>query len=178
MLALSPPPDLDLPGAPALTGVLPDAARSLGAKLPDLPTAALPVPGGDRCVVVVVDGLGWEALQARAGHAPVLRAAMREQPPGWAGQVSVGYPSTTAASLASFGTGLTPGETGMLGYTVRDVRVAAPRYGLMNLVSWNAGEGTTPPDPLRWQPHPTIFERIGESVRCVSVGRARFAGSA
>lgn len=178
-----PPPGLHLPGtsAPPLRGLLPDVARGLGADLPDLPGAGLPLTGVTRAVVLLVDGLGLEALRARIGHAPTLRRLIGEQPEGWLGTADAGYPSTTAASLTSFGTGLEPGRTGVLGYSVRDPRELPRPSGtppLVNLVSWTAGEGVTAPDVRTWQPHPTVFERLeAQRIRTTSIGRARFAGS-
>lgn len=184
MNPLTPPSDLVLPdrAGPPLRGILPDIARAMGAELPDLPGAGLPLMPGERIVVVLVDGLGLDQLQARAGHAPMLRSMLREQPVGWAGVAAAGYPSTTAASLAAFGTGHHPGETGMLGYTVRDPRRAQEGHnrsaaGLVNLVSWTCSPEGTPPDPTDWQPVPTVFERLPAHLPATSIGRAKFAGS-
>ena len=176
---LTPPEGLVLPSTRHLRGVLPDVARALGLETPGhLPTAGLDLPRSDRAVVVLVDGLGARQLAARAGHAPTLRGLL--QAGGAAAPVgSAGYPTTTAASLASFGTGLTAGETGLLGYSVRDPRQGGRGgTGLLNLVQWSASNGGPGPDPLLWQPHPTLFELLGEAgIATTSVGRARFAGS-
>lgn len=146
--------------------VLPAVAEALGADVPGgaLARAVLGLPRAARTCVVLVDGLGYENLAERVGHAPFLRSVLSGTDP-----LSVGFPSTTATSLGSFGTGLPPGTTGMVGYTARD-----PRSGrLVNLVSW---EGAPP--PREWQPSGTVFERLGRAgVEVVSVGPARFAGS-
>lgn len=165
------------PRAP-LAGILPDLARGVGAGLEDLPTAGLPVGRPGRAIVVLVDGLGWEALRARSGHAPTLRRMLRDQPRDWPGFGVCGFPSTTAASLATFGTGLSSGTTGLLGYTVRDPRrpvVGGDDPSLVNLVGWSAGDHRESPRPEGWQPHSTVFQRI--DLASVSIGRARFAGS-
>lgn len=174
--ALSPPEGLVLPGPRPLRGVLPDVARALGLDLPELPSAGLDLPVSDRAVVVLVDGLGVRQLAARAGHAPTLRGLLNATP---AGAGSAGFPTTTAVSLASFGTGREPGATGLLGYSLRD-----PRQGrsggteLINLVQWSTGSGAPAPDPQLWQPHAAIFELLGAAgIASTSVGRARFAGS-
>lgn len=160
---------LDPREGPRLAGVLPDVARSLGLGLQERPSAGLDLPPTSRVCVVLCDGLGLDALRARAGHAPTLRARL-----GQTSELVAGYPSTTAASLGSFGTGLLPGQTGLLGYTVRDIRSAD---GLVNLVSWTSGS-LTPPDPQAWQPHRTVFEElVGAGIAVTSIGPARFAGS-
>lgn len=166
------PGDLRLPGEPSLAGVLPDVARALGLDLPGLPTAGLALSAVERACVVLVDGLGWEALAARTGHAPTLRGMMRDATP-----IQVGYPSTTAASLGTFGTGASSGRTGLLGYTVRD----PGGTGLVNLVSWTRPgdpQDAPPLDPRSWQRHTTVFERlVASGVDVTSVGPARFDGS-
>ncbi|WP_246071707.1 alkaline phosphatase family protein [Miniimonas arenae] len=177
---LHPPAGLELPGTRRpLRGLLPDVARSLGAVLPDLPGAGLDLSAGERAVVVLVDGLGAEALTARAGHAPVLRGMLADAAAAGEPHASAGYPSTTAASLGSFGTGRSPGETGLLGYSLRCPDAAAlglpPADQLVNLVSWTAGPGAPVPDARTWQPLPTVFERFeGAST---AIGKSKFAGS-
>ncbi|WP_448060284.1 alkaline phosphatase family protein [Cellulomonas hominis] len=160
--------DLVLPGdGGALSDVLPAVADAFG--VPTVPGAARRrrewgVPTGERVCVVLVDGLGLGNLTERSGHAPFLRARLDD-----ARALSCGYPSTTAASMGSFGTGTNPGRTGMVGYTVRH-----PGTGkLANLVSWD-GVG-----PAReWQTVPTVFEQlVAADVAVTSVGPARFAGS-
>lgn len=163
--------------APTLAGVLPAVARALGHDLgPDLALtaddAAIAVPASDRVCVVLVDGMGWENVSARGGHAPFLRRRLGESSP-----VRSVYPTTTAANLAAFGTGRRPGSTGMLGYTVRH-----PGSGLLaNLVSWTlapAPEGGVALDPLDWQREPTVFDRLAaRGARSISIGPVKFAGS-
>lgn len=169
------PPDLH-----ALGLALPDyGGRELGAVLPAALDAAggasavvgrdahadrqrLGIPRAAHVVVVLIDGLGHLNLEERRGHAPFLRAA--EQ-----GVITAGYPTTTASSLALFGTGQPSGRTGMTGYTALN-----PATGtLANLVSWEgAGE------PAVWQPQPSLLARAEEAGMSVtSLGRRRFAGS-
>lgn len=125
---------------------------------------ALKLPRADRVCVVLVDGLGANLLAERAGHAPTLRRLQSQT-----SELTVGFPSTTAASMGSFGTGTAPGLTGMLGYTIRDPQTG----GLANMVSW-AGAS----DPLSVQREPTIFEQVAAAGREVtSVGPKRFAES-
>lgn len=153
-------------GGRCLDGVLPAAAGALGLQLPGAGAAQarFGIPSAERVCVVLVDGMGYQMLVERAGHAPFLRERLA------AGQVlTVGYPSTTAASLGLFGTGCAAGRTGLAGYTVRN-----PATGrLANLVSW---EGAGP--PRQWQREPPLLGLIADQgVAVTSVGPARFAGS-
>jgi len=149
---------------PAVAGVLaeplgvdPGPGAAQARELLGLPTAT-------RVCVVLVDGLGQTNLSERAGHAPFLRRRLGEREP-----LTSTFPSTTATALSTFGTGVPPGSTAMLGYTVRDPQTGS----LGNLVSW-----TGLPEPRRWQPVPTVFERlVAAGVAVTSVGPARFAGS-
>ncbi|HEY0186035.1 MAG TPA: nucleotide pyrophosphatase/phosphodiesterase family protein [Cellulomonas sp.] len=150
----------------SLSGLLPAVADSLGVPVPDGPRrrAQLGLPAATRVCVVLVDGLGHENLTERAGHAPFLRSLLAGSTP-----LSAGYPSTTAASMGSFGTGTCPGRTGMTGYTVRNPATGS----LANMVSWD-GLG-----PARaWQREPTLFEQVqAHGVPVTTVGPARFQGS-
>jgi len=161
------------PGAPAsplgdwpsLADVLPSVARSIGVGWPHVAGGHdLALPPARRAVVVLVDGLGHDLLVRRAGHAPWLRSML----PGTR-RVPSGFPSTTATSVASFGTGLAAGVHGLVGY-----EALVPETGLMlNELSWEDG-----PDPRLWQPHDTVFEVVQRSgVDVTRVGPAFFDGS-
>jgi hypothetical protein len=146
----------------ALCDVLPSVACALG--VPGLPDVLRLEPARRVCVFLV-DGLGAHLLREHADVAPLLAEALADS-----GRVlSAGFPSTTAVSLASLGTGLPPGAHGMLGYRLR-----VPASGeLMNMLRWDADV-----DPLIWQPHETVLqraERDGVSVSHVSA--LRFAQS-
>jgi hypothetical protein len=156
------------PGAPGpwVGQVLPAIAGAVGGAVPGAEEArrTLGLPTAERACVVLVDGLGHANLAERAGHAPFMRGLLGASTP-----LTTTYPSTTATAMGSFGTGLRPGQTGMLGYTVRDP--ATGRLGTM--VSW-----TDLPDPTVWQPAPSVPEQmIAAGVRVTSVGPRRFAGS-
>ena len=149
-----------------LAEVLPGVAAALGVEV-DGGLAArsrLGLPSATRACVVLVDGLGYENLADRAGHAPFLRQLAAGTPP-----LTTTFPSTTATAMTTFGTGLPPGRTKMLGYTVRNP--ATGRLG--NLVSW-----TDLPPAQEWQPAPSVLGLLAEAgVPTTSVGPARFAGS-
>ncbi|MGW4487197.1 alkaline phosphatase family protein [Amycolatopsis sp. NPDC004368] len=132
----------------------------------------LDLPATDRVCVLLVDGLGWASLQEHADAAPFLsRLAARP--------ITAGFPSTTATSVASLGTGLTPGEHGVVGYAFdagRDV---------LNVLGWRRHTGGKPIDlrdrvvPEQLQPRPTAFERAvaaGVGVRVVGPRDQRDSG--
>jgi len=156
------------PGAPGpwVGQVLPGIAGVVGADVPGAAEARkeLGLPDADRACVVLVDGLGHANLAERAGHAPFLRGLLAGSTP-----LTTTFPSTTATAMGSFGTGLRPGQTGMLGYTVRNPDTG--RLGTM--VSW-----TDLPEPEAWQPAPSVPEQmIASGIPVTSVGPSRFAGS-
>nr|WP_221185472.1 alkaline phosphatase family protein [Flexivirga oryzae] len=152
-----------------MAGVLPRVVASLDG--PELTPAATqaPLPAATRAVVVLVDGLGAQLLRARSGHAPFLRQATAAQDPHIPSVLTAGFPSTTATSMGTFGTGLPPGTHGLAGYQVR----VPGTDRLFNELDWIDG-----PDPLQWQPRPTIFERaVAAGIPVTSVGKGRFEDS-
>lgn len=145
-----------------LADVMPSAAALLGvpghADVLGLGAAA----GSERLravVVLLVDGMGWQLLRANADAAPFLSSLADAGPP----PLVTGFPSTTATSLASVGTGETAGRHGLVGYTF-----ALPgQDAVLNALRWDS-----PADPLDVQPLPTVFERAadhGVAVSCVSL---------
>ena len=164
------PPDY---GADSLDRVLPAALGALGVEVEveaagpsgaAQACARFGLPSAERVCVVLVDGLGAELVRERAGHAPFLRRRLPDTR-----VLTSGFPSTTATSLASFGTGRPPGRTGLLGYTMRNPVTG----GLANLVSWTGID----PAPA-WQREPALLGLAAAAGRAVtSVGPARFAGS-
>ncbi len=155
---------------------LADLAPSLLAAL-DVP--GLPNPLGveplRRVCLLVVDGLGWEALLAARAWAPSLaEAAARAQP------LTTGFPSTTAASIGSIGTGLPPAEHGLVGYTI-----ALPGMRrAFNCLRWSHyGIGASKDlrgevVPEQFQPNVTAFERAArDGVAVTLVGKREYAKS-
>jgi Type I phosphodiesterase / nucleotide pyrophosphatase len=124
---------------------LADLSESLLASLGATADNTLELPPARRICLLIVDGLGWEALRNHQAAAPFLsELAFNGRP------LSCGFPSTTVASLGSIGTGRPPGEHGLLGYQVLN-----PENGkLLNGLRWDPKV-----DPAQWQPLPTIFER-------------------
>ncbi|MDI5965938.1 alkaline phosphatase family protein [Streptantibioticus silvisoli] len=148
------PPLLDHRAAPvprygeaALADLLPAAVA--GHAIPGLPATGLVLPPADRVCVFLVDGMGWEQLRAHPDEAPFLTSLLATSTAGSGAPLTAGFPSTTATSLTSVGTGRPSGEHGLAGY-----RVAVPGRGvLMNQLRWQPHT-----DPERWQPYPTVFQ--------------------
>lgn len=162
----------NLPAGPAfgdrsIAEVLTSAAASVG--VPGFENR-LKLPAAKRICVVLADGLGRNLLKQKSAHTPFLRAVMQSGQ----GQVPVSldsaFPSTTAASLASFGTGLAAGQHGMVGYDVLD----PDQDRVVNMLGgWDAGV-----DPEQWQPFPTVFQRAAEHVEVTTVSLPQFSDSA
>ena len=150
-------------GEATLAELLPAMASALGAAVTGQPVG-LWLPEAPRSVVLLIDGLGDVLLRSRSGHAPFLRSLLTR------GQrLSSGFPSTTATSMGSFGTGLPPGGHGLVGYEVLD----PDRDVLLNELSWEPHV-----DPHAWQPNPTVFERLDAvGVPVTRIGPAYFDGS-
>ena len=159
------PPAYDASG---LAGVLPAVVRSLGVAEPSpgdgVPRDLLELLPARRSVVVLIDGLGYDLLRQRSGHAPFLRGLLPS-----AYRICAGFPSTTATSMGTFGTGLPPGAHGLVGYEV----LVPGEDRLLNELSWEDG-----PDPRVWQPSQTVFERAAANGLTVTrVGPGFFDGS-
>ena len=152
-------------GASGLAGVLPAVVRSLGVAEHDGDRRdLLDLMPARRAVVVLIDGLGYELLRQRSGHAPFLRGLLPA-----AYRLSAGFPSTTATSMGTFGTGLPPGSHGLVGYEV----LVPGEDRLLNELSWDNG-----PDPRLWQPSQTVFERaVADGVTVTRIGPGFFDGS-
>jgi hypothetical protein len=102
----------------------------------------LGLPPARRTVVVLVDGLGSVNLSARAAHARNIGRLRRTD-------VTSGFPTTTASALSALMTGVDPGQSGMVGYAVRDPASGA----IVNQLS-----GLDALDIAAWQPVPTLWE--------------------
>lgn len=90
-----------------------------------LPAVALQA---DRVVLLVVDGLGWNQLEARRHLAPTLAGLA-------GGAITTVAPSTTATALTSISTGLPPGEHGVMGYRM------AVGGEVLNVLRWTTAQG-------------------------------------
>ncbi len=163
-------PDLPAPayGSGTISDVVPSALAVLG--LPggtdriDLRTLLGPAPVRRLCILLV-DGLGARQLAAAPDAAPFLTSRTAPATAERMRVIGTGFPSTTAVSLSSLGTGLPPGEHGLVGYLM-----AVPGYDRpMNPLRWRLhGQGDhvdlladLPPE--RFQPRPTAFEQAAEA---------------
>ncbi len=150
----------------------PDYGRSLSTVLSALLDGGLGGGPARATALLLVDGLGANLLAAHAKDAPFLSALPD------AGPLTVGFPSSTAISLASLGTGLPPGGHGLLGTSVRLAEEV-----VLDALRWTDHDGGAdlrkpfPPEEL--QPAPTVFERAaaaGVGVTVVSQRQFRKSG--
>jgi hypothetical protein len=174
-----------------LADVLPSVARALGVQVSsgsgpvNGSRLRLQLPEARTAVVVLVDGLGDRLLTRRGGHAPFLRqlreaggavvngggATVGSGGDGTVGAwtLTAGFPSTTATSMGTFGTGELPGSHGMVGLDVLD----PARDALFSELAWDPEV-----DPRAWQPVPTVFEQVAwAGLDVVRIGPAYFDGS-
>ncbi|MFC4244476.1 alkaline phosphatase family protein [Gryllotalpicola reticulitermitis] len=123
----------------------------------------LPLEPVDGAVVVLADGLGALPLKARAGHARTIAPRLNKTT-----TIESGFPTTTAAALATLCTGAYPGQHGITAYEAVD---PSTDRVFNHLSGWK-----TDPDPAVWQRLPTLFERYaGSGIRSYLVGQARYA---
>ena len=147
----------------SLGDVVPAVAIALGHPLGEAPSG-LALPDAPSYVVFLVDGLGARLIERYRHAAPFLAALVDGSETGTAG-----VPSTTATSLTSLGTGLTPGTHGLVGFTSR---IPGTERLLISLL-WDKDV-----DPLEWQPHPTAFARMQDAGIAVTiVNKREFRGS-
>jgi len=103
------------------------------------PRAAL---DADQVVLLALDGVGWEQLQARRHLTPTL-AAME------GGPIATVLPTTTATALTSLATGTPPGEHGIIGYRIH------VHGEVLNILRWTTAAGdarqTIPPQKIQSQ---------------------------
>ena len=117
-----------------------------------------PVAGADAVVLLVLDGLGWDAVGDHASDLPTLSGLE-------GGPISTVAPSTTASALTSIATGLAPSQHGLVGFRMRvDGQV-------LNILGWQTDRGRGP-DPFLVQRHDAF---LGRPVPAVT--KREFRGS-
>lgn len=147
----------------SLGDVIPAVSAALGVDA-GFHSSSLRLPEAASYVVFLVDGLGYELLRDHPDEAPYLHSLLDGAPPA-----TVGVPSTTATSLTSLGTGLTPGTHGVVGFTSR----IPGTDQLLNALKWSSKV-----DAREWQPHETAFGRLAAAgVRTTVVNKREFADS-
>ena len=150
-------------GEASLSDVMPSLLSALGVAGQPNTLGIAPL---ERACLLLIDGLGWEQLRSNPDAAPFLHEAGGRA-------ITSGFPATTVASLGSLGTGLPPGEHGLVGYTFAVGDHDRP----MNALTWSlAGIG---PDadleaelpPERFSPSGTLLQRgVAAGVDIVRVG--------
>jgi hypothetical protein len=118
----------------------------------------------NREVLVLIDGMGQDAIDKYGDQFPIFDELKQVK------KLYTNFPSTTATSLSTLGTGVLPGVHGMLGYTVR---VPRSDNRLLNALKWDERV-----DPVMWQKVPTLFERaVLAGVSVTHVAAKRYEGS-
>ena len=119
---------------------------------------------GRRECLLLVDGLGKNAIAEYSQKTKFLKGLDYRE------TLSATFPSTTATSLTSLGTGVSPGEHGMVGYTMRVPHSGTPER-ILNALKWDERV-----DPVIWQQTPTLFERANRAgIRTSHVAGKRYA---
>jgi predicted AlkP superfamily pyrophosphatase or phosphodiesterase len=128
-----------------------------------IPSAALEA---DQVVLLVLDGLGWDQLQARRHLAPTLAALA-------GGPITSVSPTTTATALTSIATGLTPGEHGVVGYRV------AVDHEVLNILRWTTplGDARQRIEPGKFQPHSAFCSQRPPIVTKAEFVTSGFSGA-
>lgn len=140
-----------------LSAVLPAALAAVRGEANQL---SLPARTG--VVVLLVDGLGDDALLARAGHARTLAGSARRR-------IATGCPTTTAAALTTLTTGAPPGRHGVVSFSALDP--ATDRVV-------NQLRGFDDQLPAGWQRETTVFERaVADGIGAFAVGPRHYATS-
>src|SRR5438876_1092167 len=152
-------PDPVLPdyGGACLDGLVPALLERRSAPREWLPA---PVAGARQIVLLTLDGLGWEQLQARARLAPTMTSLGGRF-------ITTVAPSTTATALTSLTTGEPPARHGIVGYRVR---VAGNE--VLNVLRWR-----TPSGDVRASIPPDQFQTVQpfEGMRPPVVTKAEFS---
>jgi hypothetical protein len=111
-------------------------------------------------VLLVLDGLGWEAVQHHRDLLPTLGELE-------GGRITTVAPSTTSAALTSIACGATPAEHGIVGYRMR----IGGRS--LNVLRWQAGPDDAVPEPEQVQP---LAPFLGRRVPTVTRAEFRHTG--
>ena len=156
-------------GQSSLSDVLPSVLAALGiAGEPNV----LDLEPAECVVVLLIDGLGWQLLREYGEHAPFLSSLA-------ARSLTAGFPTTTAVSISSLGTGVAPGRHGIVGYSTRADGLNEPA----NWLTWRGARSgvdlaeSQPPEQI--QPVATSFERAeraGVNATVVSAPAFRSSG--
>lgn len=119
-----------------------------------------PVREASAVVLLVLDGLGWSAVQEHGRDVPTMRAMD-------GGCITTVVPSTTSTALTSIATGLAPAQHGIVGYRM------LVDAGVLNVLRWTVAGKGKPPDPFDVQRH-TAF--LGRDVPVITKSEFRTTG--
>jgi hypothetical protein len=142
-------------GGAAVTGLIP--ALVGGQEAPWMPPGVM---DADSVVLLVLDGLGWQAVEAHRSLLPELSSLD-------GGPITTVAPSTTASALTSIATGLTPSQHGLVGFRIR------VDHAVLNILRWQTTGNRGAPDPFEVQRH-TAF--LGRPVPVVTRSEFRDSG--
>lgn len=181
-------------GGACLSSLYPALSSRGGPDAPDW----LPEPIGDarQLVLLVLDGIGWERLQASRSLAPTLAGAAGRR-------ITSVAPTTTATALTSITTGKAPASHGVVGYRLRVPAKSGPAgkgtdeggsagightwstdagahvdgrgdWEVLNVLRWRTGRGD-----MRRQLPAAIFQPLPPfgGARVPAVTRAEFAAT-
>ena len=148
--------------AACISGIVPallSGQAAAGGEVPDWVPESL--HGGGPVVLLVLDGLGAQQLEARRAITPTM--SQMEQ-----ATITSVVPTTTAAALTSITTGTPPAAHGVVGYRLRVVNQ------VMNVLRWTTSSGDAR-DTVR----PRAFQQLpsfgGERIPVVT--RSEFVGT-
>ncbi|MGC0365817.1 hypothetical protein ABH922_003801 [Rhodococcus sp. 27YEA15] len=161
-------PLLDVYSQPTLSTLAPSVLASLGVAGE---VNRLNLPPSKRTVILLVDGLGANLLARNSAHAPFL-ASLSGSP------IRAGFPTTTATSIVSLGTGLASGAHGITGYQ----SYVEEADSVFNWLGWHStGKSAAQTDsivPEVLQPSATTFDRAqAAGIVTTTVVPSKFDGS-
>ena len=134
------------PVLPALNGA--SVAGIVPALFGQVDNAWIPQPAldADAVVLLVLDGLGWSAVQDHAAELPRLAAMTGSS-------ITTVAPSTTATALTSIATGLAPAQHGVVGYRM------LMGESVLNVLRWSAPNRARVPEPNEVQRYAPFLGR-------------------
>ena len=138
-----------LPAAPKTLGRLSDVLKSALDALSGQANA-LHLKSASSAAVILVDGLGSANLKGANSHARFINSIATNK------SINTVFPTTTAAALTSFATGLQPTQHGFIGYRVFDRKRATGQNLLSGWTSYDESSGWRAGESLS-----TIGARIG-----------------
>ena len=164
----APAPLLDVYSQPTLSTLAPSVLASLGVSGE---ANRLDLQPSKKTVILLVDGMGANLLARNAEHAPFLNSLVGTP-------IRAGFPTTTATSIVSLGTGLPSGAHGITGYQ----SYVEEADSVFNWLGWHsAGKKESQTDsivPETLQPQATTFDRAAAAgITVTTVVPSKFDGS-